>query len=86
MVGNGTYQLTFVCTRGAALSLGKLTQYKRDEVLAQVMSDAVAEGGAVVTYTIEQSAFEAGLPFFIEVETNGNASGSYGYVFVKKVK
>ena len=50
------------------------------------MSDAVAEGGAVVTYTIEQSAFETGLPFFIEVETNGNASGSYGYVFVKKVK
>ena len=50
------------------------------------MPTAVAEGSAVVTYTIEQSAFEAGLPFFIEVETNGNASGSYGYVFVKKVK
>lgn len=87
MVGNGTYTITFVRTRGAALSLGKLTQYKREEVLAQVMPTAVAESGTVVTYTIEQTAFEAGVPFYFEVETDcvGSAE-THGYVFVNKVK
>lgn len=87
MVGNGTYQLTFVRTRGAGVGFGKLVQFKRDEVLAQVMPDAVTDGGALVTYTIAQTAFEAGVPFYFEVETEcGAQPDAYGYVFVKKVK
>ena len=89
MVGNGTYDITFVRTRGAkSLTLGKLVQYKREEVLASLPQSATIGGdNAVVTYRLTQEAFEAGVPFYIEVETEskGGATDTYGYVFVKKI-
>ena len=88
MVGNGTYDITFVRTRGAkSLTLGKLVQYKREEVLASLPQSATIGGdNAVVTYRLTQEAFEAGVPFYIEVETeSGGATDTYGYVFVKKI-
>ncbi|MGN0214738.1 MAG: beta-N-acetylhexosaminidase [Muribaculaceae bacterium] len=82
MVGNGTYDVTFVYTRGESLNLGKLVQYKRDEKLAEVpMQATVSANSVAVTYRLTQTAFEAGLPFYFEVEAVGN---SHGYVFVKK--
>ena len=86
MVGNGTYEVIFVRTHGAGLQPGRLVQYKRDEVLADLPAPTVA-GPDVVTYRLSQTAFEAGVPFFFEVETAcGASSDSHGYVFVKKVE
>ena len=89
MVGNGTFDLTFVRTRGTGkITLGKLTQYKRDEMLTEVPMQSPLNGdNAAVTYRIEQTAFEAGLPFYIEVETDCSGTlDTYGYVFVKKIE
>ena len=89
MVGNGTYDITFVRTRGTkTLTLGKLVQYKRDEVLATLPQGAKLDAdNAVVTYRLTQETFEAGVPFYIEVETESNgATDTYGYVFIKKIE
>lgn len=82
--GNGTYELTFVQTRGGnPLVLGGLKLLKRDEQLA-----TVATGGKTTpttTYTFKVDAFEAGTPFFIEVEANGEGGNdTAGLVFLKK--
>ena len=82
--GNGTYELTFVQTRGSnPLVLGGLKLLKRDEQLA-----TVATGGKTApttTYTFTVDAFEAGTPFFIEVEAYGEGGNdTAGLVFLKK--
>ena len=89
MVGNGTYDITFVYRRGSnALRLGKLVQYKRDERLAEVpMQGQVDAGHTAVTYRLPLTAFEAGLPFYVEVEAQPvGGDDTFGYVFVKKVE
>lgn len=86
MVGNGTYEVTFVRTRGTAVKWGQLVQYKRDETLAEIPAPTVVAPD-VVTYRLTQTAFEAGVPFFFEVEADcGATSDSHGYVFVRKVE
>lgn len=82
--GNGTYELTLVQTRGSnPLVLGGLKLLKRDEQLA-----TVATGGKTApttTYTFTVDAFEAGTPFFIEVEAYGEGGNdTAGLVFLKK--
>ena len=82
--GNGTYELTFVQTRGSnPLVLGGLKLLKRDEQLA-----TVATGGKTApttTYTFTVDSFEAGTPFFIEVEAYGEGGNdTAGLVFLKK--
>ena len=89
MVGNGTYEISFVRTRGTkSLAFGQLVQYKRDEVLAQAAPTITADASTLTaTYRLTQTAFEAGVPFYIEVETDCGADpDAYGYVFVKKVE
>ena len=88
MVGNGTYDVTFVHTHGNDMQLGKLVQYKRDEQLAEIpMKATIGRQHTAVTYRITQTAFEAGVPFYFEVETACNgACNSHGYVFVWKVE
>ena len=87
MVGNGTFDITFVRTRGSGrLNLGKLSQLKREERLAEVSMQAVLDANTpAVTYRLTQTAFEAGVPFFLEVEAAPEGDIA-GYVFVKKVE
>lgn len=85
--GNGNYTVSFIHTKGDnSLQLGRLKLYKRDELLAEVEQTAIAgpENNAV-SYTFSVDAFDAGTPFFIEVETCGQGGNdTAGLVFVKK--
>ena len=87
MVGNGTFDITFVRTRGRGrLNLGKLVQFKREERLAEVPKQTVLDANTpAVTYRLTQTAFEAGVPFYFEVEAAPEGDIA-GYVFVKKVE
>ena len=84
VTGNGTYDVTFVQTRGnKALRLGRLRLVKRDAVSAEA---APADNtGGHHTYTLTVTDFEAGTPYYIEVETDaGGTNDSAGLVFVRK--
>ena len=84
VTGNGTYDVTFVQTRGnRALRLGRLRLVKRDAVSAEA---APADNtGGHHTYTLTVTDFEAGTPYYIEVETDaGGTNDSAGLVFVRK--
>lgn len=89
MVGNGIYELTFVRTRGKSpLNLGALVQYKREEKLTEVaMQGRLDASHNTVTCRLEMKEFEAGLPFYIEVETRPEEGNDvFGFVFVRKVE
>lgn len=86
VAANGTFQVTFIPTRGQnGLHLGELKLYKRDELLATVPQDAVATAGNPVSYTFTVDAFEAGTPFYIEVQANGQGGNdTAGLVFIRQ--
>ncbi len=86
IAGNGTYEVTFIRTKGGnGLKLGTLQLFKRDEKLAEVVQEGVA-GASPVTYRFQVDAFEAGTPFFINVQACGDGGNdTYGLVFIKKV-
>lgn len=87
IAGNGEYELTFVRTKGEnALHTGKLRLLKRDEVLAEVEQDAeVSAASPAAAYAFRVDAFEAGTPFYIEVEANGSGGNdTAGLVFIRK--
>ena len=83
---NGRFRVTFLPTRGQnGLRLGELRLYKRDELLATVPQDAVATDGSPVSYTFSVDAFEAGTPFYIEVQASGEGGNdTAGLVFIRK--
>ena len=84
VTANGTYDVTFVQTRvSKALRLGRLRLVKRDAVSAEA---APADNtGGHHTYTLTVTDFEAGTPYYIEVETDaGGTNDSAGLVFVRK--
>ena len=60
---------------------------KRDELLVEVsMSKVLTESDNKVTYSFSVDAFEAGTPFFLEVEACGEGGNNVsGLVFVKKL-
>ncbi len=84
--GNGKYEVTFLVTHGkGTMRYGALKVLKRDEVVATVAQPSI--DGAVVTYAFEISAFEAGTPFFIEVEASvAGVNDTSGLVFVRKTE
>ncbi len=84
--GNGKYEVSFLKTHGKGnLRLGKLKVLKRDEVSAAVEQPAVASD--VVKYTFGINNFEAGTPFFVEVDASaGGDNDTRGLVFVRKVE
>lgn len=89
MVGNGTYEMSFVRTRGThPLRLGTLVYYKRGEKLVEIpLQGKVDAARPVVTCRLEVKEFEAGLPFYVEVETQPEGGNdTFGFVFVKKVE
>ena len=83
---NGRYEVTFIQERGAnTLRLGRLRVFKRDELLAIV--DQTTTTKQPVTYAFSIDKFEAGTPFYIEVEASGEGGNdTAGYVFVRKVE
>lgn len=87
--GNGTYEVSFIRTNGENnLQLGKLELLKRDEKLAEVDQNfTLSASSAVATYRFEVKEFEAGTPFFINVQAAGqNGNDTNGLVFIRKVE
>ena len=86
IVSNGQYEVTFVQNRGTnALNLGTLKLWKRDELMAEVKANHVVADKQVATYSFTVDQFEAGTPFFIEVQANGvNGNDTAGLIFIQK--
>ena len=87
--GNGTYEVTFIRTKGQNnLKLGTLQLLKREEKLAEVVQSGTAsEAAPAVTYRFKVDAFEAGTPFFVGVQACGEGGNeTSGLVFIKKVE
>lgn len=85
--GNGTYEVSFVRTKGTNhMKVGNLKVWKRDEKMADVAKDCtLSPSSATATYQFTIDAFEAGTPFFIEVEAYGEGGNDVsGLVFIKK--
>ncbi|HIZ27464.1 MAG TPA: family 20 glycosylhydrolase [Candidatus Barnesiella merdipullorum] len=85
IAGNGHYAISFIPTKGAnPLRLGSLKLYKRDELLAEVAQPSTTDGQAT-TYRFTVDTFEAGTPFFVEVEAYGEGGNdTSGLVFILK--
>ena len=86
--GNGTYTVSFIYTKGETpFRLGTLKLYKRDELLAEVPQSVLINANSpVATYRFTVDSFEAGTPFFIEVEACGEkGNDTSGLVFINKV-
>lgn len=89
IAGNGIYEVTFVYTGGQHnMKLGRLGIYKRDELLNRLDGEGVLnQRDCKITYSFEINSFEAGTPFYIEVESWGlNGQDANGLVFIKKIK
>ena len=86
IAGDGEYEVTFIHSNGAnALQLGALKLYKRGELLTEVQHKGKAFGNEKVTYQFKIDQFEAGTPFFIEVEAYGEGGNdTAGLVFINK--
>ena len=87
--GNGTYEVTFIQNKGVDnTQLGELSLFKRDEKLAQVeQNTTLSNGSKVATYRFAVDAFEAGTPFFIDVQVCGKGGNdTSGLVFINKVE
>lgn len=86
--GNGAYEVTFIRTGGTvAMNMGKLKLFKRNELLAESgVNKVISETDNKVTYSFKVDTFEAGTPFFIEVDACGRGGNDVtGLVFVKKL-
>ena len=88
IAGDGDYEVTFIHSNGKnALNLGKLKLYKRNDLQTEVELEGKAIGDNKVTYAFKVDQFEAGTPFFIEVEAYGEGGNdTTGLVFINKVK
>ena len=87
IAGNGNYTIAFIPTKGeSSLKLGKLKLYKRDELLVETAQSSTDEANpAITTYRFTVNDFDAGTPFFIEVEACGeNGNDTSGLVFILK--
>ncbi len=84
--GNGKYEVTFVNERGENhLKLGTLKVMKRNEVVATVEETATTTPTATYIFTID--SFEAGTPFYLDIQAHGEGGNdTTGLVFVKKVE
>lgn len=87
--GNGNYEVTFIPTKGEnPIVLGDLKLMKRNEESASVKSErsAVKTGGHK-TYNFSVDNFEAGTPFFLIVDANGEGGNdTQGLIFIRKVE
>lgn len=88
--GNGTYEVSFISTKGNnSLQLESLKLFKRDEKLVDMTQTfkTNASSPQPATYRFKVDAFEAGTPFFIEVQACGDGGNdTNGLVFVRKVE
>ena len=84
--GNGEYEIAFIQTGGQnVLNLGNLSLWKRDEKLAEISINQSSQADKPVVGSFKVDAFEAGTPFYIEVEACGvNGNDTKGLVFIRK--
>ena len=84
--GNGEYEIAFIQTGGQnVLNLGGLSLWKRDEKLAEISINQSSQIDKPVVGSFKVEAFEAGTPFYIEVEACGvNGNDTKGLVFIRK--
>lgn len=90
IAGNGTYEVSFIGTKGSqSLLLESLKLFKRDEKLVDMTQTAKtnASSSQAATFRFTVEAFEAGTPFFIEVQACGEGGNdTTGLVFIRKVE
>lgn len=84
--GNGEFEIAFIQTGGQnALKLGNLSLWKRDEKLAEISINQSSQTDKAITGSFKVDAFEAGTPFYVEVEACGvNGNDTKGLVFIRK--
>lgn len=84
--GNGEFEISFIQTGGQnALKLGNMSLWKRDEKLAETSINQSSQTDKAVTGAFKVDAFEAGTPFYVEVEACGvNGNDTRGLVFIRK--
>lgn len=85
--GNGDYELSFIHTKGnEKLTIHSFSLLKRDEKLAGSKEEKqVGPQASVATYSFSVDQFEAGTPFFLQLEWSGE-NGTYpsGLIFIRK--
>ena len=86
IAGDGDYEITFIQTHGKnALNLNNFKLFKREELVAEVNKSGQVSAENRVTFQFNVADFEAGTPFFIEVEANGvGGNDTAGLVFIRK--
>ena len=83
---NGKYQISLVTTRGPKTArFGKLKLYKRDELMAEAMPEGCSDENAAI-YEIELTEFEAGTPFYIELDDAKVDNDTAGHIFIKQIQ
>ena len=85
--GNGSYEITFVKTKGNDnLKIGGMKLWKRDELLSDVnKSGVLSKENPTFTFEVEVKTFEAGNPFYIDLNACGEKGNDvFGLVFIRK--
>lgn len=85
--GNGSYEITFIKTKGNDnLKIGGMKLWKRDELLSDVnKSGVLSKENPTFTFEVDVKTFEAGTPFYIDLNACGdNGNDVSGLVFIRK--
>jgi len=85
--GNGMYEVTLVQTDGTnSLKVDGIKVLKRDELLEKIKDMQSVNKQHIVTYRFPIKSFEAGTPFYLEMQIYGDGgNNTNGAVFIKKV-
>lgn len=85
--GNGSYEISFIRTKGKNnLNVGGAKLWKRDEVLGEKNNNvSLTPDNSVVTFEFTVNNFEAGTPFYIDLNACGDGGNDIsGLVFIRK--
>lgn len=85
--GNGAYEVTFIKTKGKDnLKADGIKLWKRNELLKEVDKDIVLTSDSpIATFEFEVNNFEAGTPFYIDLNASGEEGNDVsGLVFILK--
>ena len=85
--GNGSYEITFIKTKGNDnLKIGGMKLLKRDELLSDInKSGVLSSENPDFTFEVDVKTFEAGTPFYIDLNACGEAGNDVsGLVFIRK--
>lgn len=85
--GNGVYEITFIRTKGKDdLKVDGIKLWKRDEFLVEIgKKGLLTSDSPVLSFEFEVNSFEAGTPFYIDLNACGEKGNDvFGLVFVRR--